>query len=416
MPSSGELTLILRAKYALLAPGELREDVRLETDGQRILSVSSGYRAGAMRPDIDLGLAVLTPGLVNAHAHLELEFTAGQLDAGMPFMDWLQQIRDMKAGRGNGATPFPQRSIGQLLSGGCTTVVDHYTTDLDFDTIHATGIRYFPLREYFQFNNHSPDPAWVRAQSAGGYAPHAPYTVSIEMARACRNAANDGGVPLSTHLAEIAAELAFVRDGRSVEIEELLRRAEAWDASWRGTGLSPVAYFAREGILEGPTYAVHANYPQAGDRELLREHRTTVVFCPSTHAYFGHSEHPVADYLAAGIPVALGTDSLASNAALSPLAEAAQLRQRYPQVAAEHVFAALTSSGLGPLGWQGELGRLEPGCLADIAAFKLDGDPGVDFAGLLDAVIATRQSSLTIVDGKVLHRAQALAGSATNAA
>ncbi len=397
--------MILRAKYALLGPGEVRRDVRLEVDGARIVSISSGFKPSALRADIDLGNAVLTPGLVNAHAHLELEFTAGQINADHGFLGWLQQIRDMKAGRGNRATEFPVRSIGELLAGGCTTVVDHYTTEMDFKAIRSSGMRYLPLREYFQFNNHSPDMQQLKALSAGGFAPHAPYTASLEVCQACRRLADEGGTPLSTHLAEIPAEIAFVRDGSDPEIEELLRRAGAWDESWRGTGMSPIAWFAERGLLNRGTYAVHANYPQPGDIELLAASGATVVFCPSTHAYFGHSPHPVAQYLAAGVPVALGTDSLASNNALSPLSEARQLLQRYPKVTASEAFAAITSAGLGPLGWEGELGRIEPGFLADLAAFQLEGDPGADFERLFGALLTGAQSALTMVNGEIRHAA-----------
>ncbi|MCC7478085.1 amidohydrolase family protein [bacterium] len=397
--------MILRAKYALLEAGEVRRDVRLEVDGARIVSITSGFKPSAPRADIDLGNAVLMPGLVNAHAHLELEFTAGQIDQHDDFLGWLQQIRDMKAGRGNRGTEYPAQSISELLACGCTAVVDHYTTAMDFEALRMAGLRYLPLREYFQFNNHSPDKEQLRALSAGGFAPHAPYTASIEVCRSCRELADESDTPLSTHLAEIPAEIAFVRDGRDPQVEELLRRAGAWDESWRGTGMSPIAWFAQEGILNRRSFAVHANYPQPGDHEILQASGATVVFCPSTHAYFGHPEHPIASYLAAGIPVALGTDSLASNSSLSPLHEAQQVRRSYPQVRAEQVFAAVTQAGLNALGAERELGSLEPGRLADLAAYQLDGDPGPDFAALFDAVLAKGQAALTMVGGKLRHAA-----------
>jgi cytosine/adenosine deaminase-related metal-dependent hydrolase len=257
----------------------------------------------------------------------------------------------------------------------------------------------------------------MRSRSHLSYAAHAPYTASIEMAQACRRLADEAGQPLSVHLAVTASEIDFLMEGHSDEIEELLRRAQAFDEGWQGAGRSPVRYYVEHGILTPRTYAIHVNYPQPGDIELLSQARPTVVFCPSTHAYFGHPRHAVVEYLQAGIPVALGTDSLASNAELSPLREAALLRRDYPEVSAEDVFAALTSRALAPLGWDRFLGRLEPGYLADFAVFTLEDDPlaavasngsspalhGDAFGLLLDAVIRTGRSSLTVANGRVVH-------------
>ena len=49
---------------------------------------------------------------------------------------------------------------------------------------------------------------------------------------------------------------------------------------------------------------------------------SSIVYCPRTHAAFGHPPHPFRDFLARGVRVALGTDSLASNPDLDLLAEA----------------------------------------------------------------------------------------------
>jgi cytosine/adenosine deaminase-related metal-dependent hydrolase len=133
--------------------------------------------------------------------------------------------------------------------------------------------------------------------------------------------------------------------------------------------------------------------------------------CPATHAYFRHPTHPIADYLAAGIPVALGTDSLASNTELSPLREARLLTEQYPQVRLRDVFSALTDASLRQLGWEGSLGRLEPGFKADFAAYQFDADPllGVgrlgeeSFERLFRAVLHNGRSALTAVGGRIVH-------------
>jgi cytosine/adenosine deaminase-related metal-dependent hydrolase len=413
--------MIIKARYALLAPGEVRRDVRVELDGERIVAVRSGYCPGALRPDHDFGLAVLTPGLIDTHAHLELEFCAGQVPFNGEFADWLQRIRDLKRDGAGQATAFPERTLRELAACGCTTVLDHHTTALDWAAIDGVGLRYVPFREYFQFENHAPDLAKLREQARLGYAPHAPYTASLEVAQTCRRLADEAHLPLSMHLSETREEVQFIRDGHSAAIEKLLALAGAADPAWRATGRSPIQHYAAAGLLSGPTYCVHCNYLEPGDLDALAALKPTVVFCPRSHAFFRHPAHPIQKYLAAGVPVALGTDSLASNDRLSPLHEAALVRQRYPDVSASDLLAAMTSRPLEPLGWQGRLGRLEPGYLADLAVFELPGDPlayvrrGMECAALLDAVIAVQRAALTVCQGRVLHQHKA-AESATLAA
>ena len=403
--------MIVAAKYALLGPGEVRRDVRLEIDGGRIVGVHCGYSPHELIADYDFGDAVITPGWVNAHAHLELEFCLGAVPEFVSFIDWLQKIRDLKRERGNTGTAFPQQSLNHLAATGCTTVLDHHTSELEWDAIDASGIRYVPFREFFEFNNHSPDLAEMRARARKGYAAHSPYTASIEMALACRQLADEAKLPLSLHLAETPSEVEFMLEGTSDEIVTLLRRAHAYDEEWKGTARSPVRYYADKGVLSGPTLAIHLNYPQEGDIDILSQARPTVVMCPATHAYFRHPKHPIADYLAAGIPVALGTDSLASNTELSPLREARELTERHPEIGLRQVFSAITDASLQQLGWDTQLGRIEPGFLADFAIYQFDADPllGVgrlgeeSFERLFSAVLHKGRAAMTVVGGRIVH-------------
>lgn len=400
--------MIFRAKYALVAPGEVRTDVRLEVDGNHIISFSSGFAPGSQAADYNFGDAVIVPGLVNAHCHLELEFCSGQVPFNGSFTDWLQTIRDLKSARNGTASANPRESIKAMLAAGCTTVADHHATNLDWAAMADYGLRHIPFREFFQFDNHDPDRGAMAHLAERGYAPHAPYTASLEVARACRELSDKASLPMSVHLSEITDETAFIRDGKNKEIIELLKQADSYDETFRGTGKSPIRYFADEGLLDGPTYAIHVNYLDDGDLELLSALKSTVVFCPRSHAFFGHPRHPLPRFIDAGVPVALGTDSLASNSRLSPLHEAALVREDYPEVSAEDVFGAITSRGLEPLGWERRLGRLEPGYLADCSVFALNGDPGADFAALLDAVIDRGEAAMTMVDGVIRHSTVAL--------
>ena len=398
--------MIIAAKYALLSPGVVRRDVRLETDGSRILSINSGPIPGALSPDHDFGMAVITPGLVNPHTHLELEFCAGQVPYQGSFANWLQHIRDLKKQLGNLLSVRPLESLGQLAASGCTVVADHHASELDWVAIEASGLHYLPLREVFEFNNHEPDPQRLAELSQYGWAPHAPYTASLEMMQACRKLSDNANRPLSIHLSEFTREVRFIRDGRDDEIDRLHATAGTTDKAWRGTGKSPVRYLADEGVLTSDTLAIHVNYLEPGDLEILSQIQPTVVYCPHSHRFFEHARHPLEQYIAAGIPVAIGTDSLASNTRLSPLHEVALVRRLFPAIPCVDVFNMVTLAALERFRLDHERGRLEPGFLADLAVFQLDGDPGYSFDDLFDAVVSTSISALTMSSGGIVHSSQ----------
>src|SRR5262249_13363073 len=102
-----------------------------------------------------------------------------------------------------------------------------------------------------------------------------------------------------------------------------------------------------------------------------------LVYCPRTHAAFGHPRHSFREFLRCGIRVALGTDSLASNPDLNLLAEARYVYERYPDVPGETLLRMATLSGAGVLGWADETGSLTPGKSADLVVLPL---PDVDVA------------------------------------
>ena len=395
--------MLIKARYLLPSAGEVLRDSAVQVTAGRISAVGPDLEPRNGEEVLDLGLAAVTPGLVNAHAHLELEFCAGEVPYNGSFVDWLQAIRDRKHARGGESTTFPKRSLDELLAAGCTTVVDHHTCELDWEAIACHGVRHVAMREVFGFNNHAPDWDWLEGLRHRSLAPHAPYTASLELASACHRVARQAGQPISFHLSEFRGEIDFIRDGADAEITELLDRAGAGDPDFRGTGRSPIRLYAEAGLLLS-SYAVHVNYLDQGDLAFLQSFRPVVVYCPRSHAFFRHPDHPLPQYLAAGVPVALGTDSLASNDRLSPLHEAALVRERYPEVSAADIFAAVTVTGLRPLGWEFLMGKLAAGRIADLAAYRLAEDPGDDFTRVFDAVIDRGRAELTMVEGEVRHR------------
>ena len=116
------------------------------------------------------------------------------------------------------------------------------------------------------------------------------------------------------------------------------------------------------------TLFIHANYLTSDE---LPRRGETVVYCPRTHAWFGHPPHPFRDFLARGARVALGTDSLASNPDLDLLAEARFLYQRHPDFPGATLLWMATLAGAEALGWADVAGSLAPGKSADLVAVPL---------------------------------------------
>jgi cytosine/adenosine deaminase-related metal-dependent hydrolase len=104
----------------------------------------------------------------------------------------------------------------------------------------------------------------------------------------------------------------------------------------------------------------------------------SIVYCPRTHAYFGHPSHPFADLVSRGVCVALGTDSLASNPDLDILAELRFLSERRPEVDGATLLRMATLNGAKALGWDNETGSLTPGKSADFVVVPLPAQKEAD--------------------------------------
>jgi cytosine/adenosine deaminase-related metal-dependent hydrolase len=177
------------------------------------------------------------------------------------------------------------------------------------------------------------------------------------------------------HVAESPDEIELLRS-RSGPIREFLERLGAWDES----GLAP----SMDGVVEtlanrnGTTLLIHGNYLRP---DLDLPSNVSVVYCPRTHAAFGHDPHPFRHWLGRGIRVALGTDSLASNPDLSILNEARFLFRQFPDP--DTLLRMITTDGAHSLGFQ-DRGRIEPGSRADMCSVQV----GPTFTNPLEELFA----------------------------
>jgi cytosine/adenosine deaminase-related metal-dependent hydrolase len=189
----------------------------------------------------------------------------------------------------------------------------------------------------------------------------------------CVEVARLGGLPLATHLAETPHEETFL-DNHSGPFRGLWQTLQAWDEdvpTFRG---GPVRFAQAVGLLDYPTLLAHVNYCDDDELRLLAAGKASVVYCPRTHAYFGHPPHRWRDMLRMGINVAIGTDSCASSPDLNLVEELRLLRRIAPQVPADELWQMATTRAARAIQMSESLGSIRAGKAADFVVFPVAGD------------------------------------------
>src|SRR5690606_9545861 len=142
-----------------------------------------------------------------------------------------------------------------------------------------------------------------------GVSPHAPYTVSDELFRRTAEYALAEGLPVAIHAAEGEAEERLVREGAGPFAEGL--RARGIPTPPRGR--STIELLDRLGVLRVRPLLIHCVRVDEDDIRRIADAGATVAHCPAANARLGHGVAPLLQLREAGIPIGLGTDSVASN-------------------------------------------------------------------------------------------------------
>lgn len=379
--------MIIRAKYAYLPNQRVVENVAVTIDDGVIREVESARSRGD--DVLDLGDALLLPGLVNAHTHLELGFAAGKVAPGPDFADWLRRlVKQLRTATPDDFVRAIQSSLSESLATGVTTIGDISRHPLnaratianvsDRPTVVSFGevIAYGTLRGIADKRiEESLDDRHASSSLRIGISPHAPYTVEPAIIGRCAVSADRLGLPVCIHAAETREELRYAKhlDGplRDFSIE-----MGAWDDDVPPIDGSPIALLDRCNALNQRTLLAHCNYVDDDDIAMIRDRRANVAYCPRTHAAFGHPPHPLPRLLDAGVNVCLGTDSLASNPDLSILSEIRFAARQFPDIAPATLIDMATINGAAALGLgvdsDMQTGSIQPGRRADLVAIPVD--------------------------------------------
>lgn len=371
-----------RARWIVPGDGRPIENGVLVVSQGHILQVTERWSG----PEVDLGEVALIPGLVNCHTHLEFSGLDQPLAPLAPFTAW---IRAVIAARRTAAIPTGaaiQRGLAESLAGGVTLLADIATTDWqpsDYQS-QTPAPQTIVLQELLGLSDERVAEqqrladAVLNSQDAGtsspvGLSPHAPYSTHPLLLQDALRLTTASRVPVAVHLAETEAELELLQRGTG-EFREFLESLGLWRAELFG-GRTVRDWL--EALSDHPRpLVIHGNYLTLDDLAVLaRNPHMTLIYCPRTHAAFGHRPHPWLDLLALGGSVAVGTDSRASNPDLSLWRELQFLAETYADVSRFTVLKLGTLNGARALGRAAHCGSLTVGKRADVAVVRLD-DPG----------------------------------------
>jgi 5-methylthioadenosine/S-adenosylhomocysteine deaminase len=382
-----------------------------------ILAAGPAAEVAAAHPDLpetDLGAAILMPGLVDAHTHLEWSLTGGLVQPG-PFAPWVGGLIALR-GRMSAEDHRVAAAYGarHCLAAGTTTLADSGPTGAGARAMAEAGLRGAVHLEIFG----APEGAAAEAAAAGlaeriaaleaeagprvavGVSPHAPYTVGPDLWAALAARPDLADRPWASHLAESPAESRLLATGDG-PLAELFARMGFAPGRWPGPdGASPVARLAAAGALRRGLVAAHAVQLDRRDPRLLAEAGVAVAHCPTSNAYLECGRAPVAALAGAGVRIGLGTDSPGSGGGYDLRAEAracALVHAASPLGAPppESLVRLMTLGGAAALGMDDAIGSLEPGKRADLLVLRpgpagAGGDPhlaALDPAAAVDAVL-----------------------------
>ena len=370
----------------------------LVVDEGRILAIVPAAEADAAyapRATVTLATHALIPGLVNAHTHSAMALMRGIADD-VPLQAWLEQHIWPREGRFVSPEFVYDGTLlasAEMLRGGVTCCHDMYFYPdaaarayddagiralvgmpvLDFPTPYAAD-----ADMYLALGLAARD-AWKHApRLAFALAPHAPYTVGDKTWERVVMYGRQLDLPIGTHVAETAGEVAAQR---------------------AATGESPLARLDRLGATGPGFIAIHAVHVDAVDIAALAAQGCHVVHCPASNLKLASGIAPVPALLAAGVNVALGTDGAASNNRLDVFEEMrlASLVAKVGSgdaaaVPAATALAMATINGARALGMDGHTGSLVPGKAADVVA--------VDFSGVATQPVFDPVSHLVYAAGR----------------
>jgi cytosine/adenosine deaminase-related metal-dependent hydrolase len=392
-----------------------------------VIAATGGGAEPEHEERVDLGGAVVTPGLVNTHHHLYQTLTRARAQQADLF-SWLRELYPVWARIDAEAEYAAARTgLAELALSGCTTVFDHHYVfprgregilEAEVEAARELGVRIVASRgsmdlgvsdgglppdelveeidavlaetERLHGAVHEAGPG-ARVQIA--VAPCSPFSVTGRLMEESAALARRLGLVLHTHLAETIEEEAYCR--------ELY-------------GCTPVEYLDRLGWLDHDVWCAHCVHLSDAEVARFGSTGTGVAHCPTSNLRLGAGVAPVRELRDAGVRVGLGVDGSASNERSDLFMEVKQAllvargRDGGEAITAREALRLGTRGGADVLR-RDDIGSLEPGKQADLAVWRTD---GLELGGAEDLVAGLVLSGPHRVDRLVVGGEDVVRGGA----
>lgn len=422
---------ILSANYILPISSDAIPGGAIVIDDTKIIGVGAKKELVENFPEAgceDFGEAVILPGFVNAHSHLEITAMRGFLDdVEDNFYAWLIKLTKIRAeilsdkdietaamfgaleGARAGVTCFAdigrfgRAGFGALKAAGLRGVLFQETefSPKNEDAENAFGI----LKEKF-LELKDGETELVKV----GISPHSSYTVSRRLFEKITDYALRENVNLTIHAAESLEEQNLMLDGSGF-FAELYKKQ---NLEWNAPATSSIQYLADIGVLQAKPLLAHCVKASDADIELIAASGSAIAHCPKSNLKLGHGIAPFEKFLDKKIRVGLGSDSVASNNACDMLEEArfAALLARNSEnknrfLSASEIIETVTLGGARALDLEDKIGTLEAGKQADLLVVSLEHAaqmPVHDVSSALVFASNARDVKMTMVAGREIYR------------
>ncbi|HEX8248198.1 MAG TPA: amidohydrolase family protein [Pyrinomonadaceae bacterium] len=424
---------IISADYVLPISGIPLENGALVIENEKIVAVGTQAEIVAKFPEAaaaaeDFGEAVIMPGFVNAHSHLEISAMRSFLDdVEHDFSKWLLKLSTVRAEKLTEPDIEISAVWGALegLRAGVTCFGDigRYGK-AGFEALKKTGLRGIAFQETdFSPKNETAADDFARLEEKflalketetslvkAGISPHSPYTVSRRLFEIIADYALRREVELSIHAAESKEETEFMQHGTGF-FAGIYRK---FGHEWETPGVSSIEYFNQIGILQTAPLLAHCVTVSEKDIETIGASGTRIAHCPKSNAKFGHGIAPFEKFLDRRIKVGLGSDSVASNNTCDILEESrfaallARAREDKKRLLnAAEILEAATLGGAKALNLEREIGTLDAGKQADLIVISLNAvaqQPVHDAHSAILFASTARDIRLTMIAGREIYR------------
>ncbi len=386
-------TVVHKAGWVVVKSDTVVRDGFVKVEAGMITEVGSGPITGGNV--VDHGEGALVPAFVNAHTHLELTGLANKVVADKGFKQW---VKDLLKARETAGYDFLQseaaKGVAQLIESGVVVAGEVSTLGITADLFASSPLSGVWFREIL--GNRVPEDAvagnGVR-DSCCSFAAHAPHTTAPDVIKELKKLCKARGQVFSIHLAESDEELEFIRTGRG-SWGDFLRKRGIDFSSWPIGAKSPVEYLAKTGVLDKGMLAVHLVHADRSDIKLVAESGVNVCLCLRSNARLHGRMPDVVRMVAAGVPLCLGTDSLASVDSLGILDEMAFMSYKFPSIPASVVFAMATENGAKALGVGRRFGTLEPGKTGALVYLPVRASNRAD---LFDSIVSAGGMQVSVI-------------------